>query len=291
MTSTTTNRSFATRARTAAIALALAVGGAIVAPVALAPSADAHGWITSPPSRQDNCAQSRTSFDCGEIKYEPQSVEAPKGSMQCSGGSAYAILDDNSKPWPRTPTGRDVTFQWKLTANHATSVWEYFVDGQLFATYDQKGQQPPKDISHTVKGLPTGNHTILARWSVADTPMAFYNCVDITVTAGGTDPGTPTPTPTATATATATPTATATATPTATATATPKPTATATATPTATATSNPGTCTAPAWAASGVYVGGDKVSHAGHQWQAKWWNTNDAPAASQWGVWTDLGAC
>ncbi|MEV8026238.1 hypothetical protein AB0O43_00005, partial [Cellulosimicrobium funkei] len=31
-------------------------------------------------SRQDNCAKGTTSFDCGSIKYEPQSDEAPKGS-------------------------------------------------------------------------------------------------------------------------------------------------------------------------------------------------------------------
>src|SRR5690606_11312411 len=71
--------------RLRAVLLAAVVGAvAIIAPVAVAPSASAHGWITSPPSRQDHCAKGTTSFDCGSIKYEPQSVEAPKGSMQCS---------------------------------------------------------------------------------------------------------------------------------------------------------------------------------------------------------------
>ncbi|GII98731.1 chitinase [Sediminihabitans luteus] len=99
----------------------------------------------------------------------------------------------------------------------------------------------------------------------------------------GSGSGTPTvtPTPTTTPTATATPTATTT----------PKPTATATATPTPTATGNPGACTAPAWSASAVYTGGAVVSADGHQWKAKWWTTNEKPAPSQWGVWTDLGAC
>src|SRR5690606_5779249 len=205
-----------------------------------------------PPSRQDQCATGATSFDCGSIKYEPQSVEAPKGSMQCSGGSGYAILDDESKPWPRTTTGRDVTFQWKLTANHATSVWEYFVDGELFASFDGGNVQPPKDISHTLTGLPEGNHTILARWSVADTVNAFYSCVDLTVTAGGTDPGGPTdPTD-----------------------------PTDPSDPT-----DPEDCTTSAWSSTATYTGGARVAHEGNLYEAKWWTQGNVPGAEEWGPW------
>jgi chitinase len=32
-----------------------------------------------------------------------------------------------------------------------------------------------------------------------------------------------------------------------------------------------GSCTAPAWSATTVYVGGNQVSYDGHTWQAKWW--------------------
>ncbi len=88
-----------------------------------------------------------------------------------------------------------MTFRWNLTAAHNTSTWEYFVDGVLFRTFDQGGAQPPSDISHTLTGLPEGNHTILARWNVSNTPMAFYNCVDLTIGSGGTDPGNPGPDP------------------------------------------------------------------------------------------------
>jgi predicted carbohydrate-binding protein with CBM5 and CBM33 domain len=240
--------------RLRAVLLAAVVGAvAIIAPVAIAPSASAHGWITSPPSRQDHCAKGTTSFDCGGIKYEPQSVEAPKGSMKCSGGSGFSILDDASKPWPRTQTGTSVTFQWNLTAAHNTSTWEYFVDGVLFRTFNQNGAQPPSNISHTLTGLPEGNHTILARWNVSNTVNAFYNCVDLKIGSGGTDPGNPDPEPTD---------------------------------------PEPGECTAPAWAAGSVYVGGANVSHDGRNYQAKWWTTGENPAQSgQWGVWKDLGAC
>lgn len=45
------------------------------------------------------------------------------------------------------------------------------------------------------------------------------------------------------------------------------------------------------WAASTVYLGGETVAHAGHQWKAKWWTRNQEPGASPWGPWEDLGSC
>lgn len=51
-------------------------------------------------------------------------------------------------------------------------------------------------------------------------------------------------------------------------------------------------CRAAAWTATAVYVAGDVVSFAGHQWKAKWWTSGEAPGTSgQWGVWEDAGAC
>jgi predicted carbohydrate-binding protein with CBM5 and CBM33 domain len=227
---------------------------ALLAPVALAPAASAHGWVTNPPSRQDHCASGAVSFDCGGVKYEPQSVEAPKGSMKCSGDNAgFAVLDDTSKPWPRTQIGSSVTMKWKLTAMHATSTWEYFVDGVLHRTFNDNGARPNQIVEHSLDNLPQGNHTILARWNVADTAMAFYSCVDVTVGSGGGNP-TPTPTPTD-----------------------PTP---------------PGDCTGTVWDAGTAYVGGTEVTYQGHVYKAKWWTRGESPAsAGQWGVWQDLGAC
>ncbi|HEX5567200.1 MAG TPA: lytic polysaccharide monooxygenase [Streptomyces sp.] len=166
---------------------ALALPLAIV--MTSASTAGAHGWITSPPSRQDHCATGRVT-GCGDLQYEPQSVEAPKGSRLCSGGSRFTVLDDESKNWPVTQVSSTVTFQWRLTAAHSTSTWDYYVDGVLFRQFDQGGKQPPSNISHTLTGLPSGKHKILAVWNVADTPNAFYNCVDLQVGSGdgGTQP-------------------------------------------------------------------------------------------------------
>ncbi|MER7132700.1 lytic polysaccharide monooxygenase auxiliary activity family 9 protein [Streptosporangium saharense] len=161
-----------------ALSVLLAVPLTVV--LTTAAPASAHGWITSPPSRQDMCASRRVS-GCGGLEYEPQSVEAPKGSKLCSGGSGWRVLDNEGKGWPTTSVSSTVTFQWRLTAAHRTSTWQYYVDGSLFKTFNQGNTQPPSNISHTISGLPGGRHKILAVWNVADTVNAFYNCVDVQV--------------------------------------------------------------------------------------------------------------
>ena len=169
--------------------LTLAAAFLVAAPGALLPQAQAHGWITNPPSRADHCATGTVSFDCGGLQYEPQSVEAPKGSTQCSGGTGFTVLDDESLPWPRTTVSGDATFKWTLTVQHRTSTWEYFVDGELFKTVDDGGTQPGATVEHTLTGLPAGDHTVFARWNISDTVNAFYQCVDVTVTGAAAEAG------------------------------------------------------------------------------------------------------
>lgn len=172
----------------AATAAALTVG---VSP------ASAHGYISSPPSRQANCASGAVP-NCGDIVYEPQSVEAPKGSKQCNGGgSRFAVLNDNGRGWPVASVGQTVTFNWVLTARHSTATWEYFIGNTLLASFNDGGAQPGATKSHTVsmRGI-SGRQTVLARWNVADTAMAFYACVDVNIGGGGTTPPPTTPPPT-----------------------------------------------------------------------------------------------
>ncbi|MFD4371031.1 lytic polysaccharide monooxygenase [Streptomyces sp. NPDC058486] len=162
--------------------------GALVAPILAlglpAGTASAHGWVTSPGSRQDQCAAGVV--DCGQITYEPQSVEGPKGLRSCSGGNAeFAELDDDGKGWRVTPVGSTHTFTWHHTARHATDSWQYFVGDRLIAEFDGHGAQPPADVSHQVDfGGLTGRQKVLAVWTVADTANAFYSCVDVNIGGG-----------------------------------------------------------------------------------------------------------
>ncbi|MEU6113403.1 lytic polysaccharide monooxygenase auxiliary activity family 9 protein [Streptomyces sp. NPDC047117] len=164
--------------------LAATIGAALAPVLALTlptGSASAHGWVNAPASRQEQCA--RGTVSCGAIKYEPQSVEGPKGLKSCSGGnSRFAELDDDNKGWKASDVSRTTTFNWKFTARHRTSSYEYFVDGTKVATINGNGQQPPETVSHQVNlGSATGRHKVLAVWNIADTSNAFYACIDVNI--------------------------------------------------------------------------------------------------------------
>ncbi|MEU0598201.1 lytic polysaccharide monooxygenase [Streptomyces sp. NPDC006393] len=217
-----------------------------------AATASAHGYVSAPMSRQAQCAAGIV--DCGPIKYEPQSVEGPKGLHSCSGGNAdFAELDDDSKPWRATDVGSSTTFTWNFTARHATSNWQYFIGGTKVAQFDGGGAQPPSTVSHQVNfGGFTGRQKVLAVWNIADTANAFYACIDVNIGGSGNpgDPGNP-------------------------------------GNP-----GDPDQCTASTWDSAAVYTGGEEVTWKGHTWRAKWWVQGQEPGASdQWGPWDDLGTC
>ncbi|HET6856203.1 MAG TPA: lytic polysaccharide monooxygenase [Streptomyces sp.] len=171
-------------------------------------SATSHGYTDSPISRQKLCANG-TVTNCGNIQWEPQSVEGPKGfpgsgpadGKICSGGlGQFAQLDDpRNGAWPATKltAGQGYGFRWQFTARHATSDFRYYItkngwdskkpltraalESQPFMTVPYGNQQPPATLTHqgTVPTQKTGRHIILAVWNVADTTNAFYACSDV----------------------------------------------------------------------------------------------------------------
>ncbi len=158
--------------------------GILIAPLIMvvAPgSASAHGYINSPASRQAQCAQNIVS--CGDIKWEPQSVEGPKGLRNCHANvGRFAELSDNNKPWRVASVGRTVTFNWTFTARHRTASYEYYIGNTRIAYFDGGMVQPPANVQHSVNlGSHTGRQRLLAIWNIGDTPMAFYSCVDLQV--------------------------------------------------------------------------------------------------------------
>ncbi|WUH98537.1 lytic polysaccharide monooxygenase [Spirillospora sp. NBC_00431] len=159
--------------------LAAIAAGVTVAPLVTvvlpATSAYAHGYVSSPLSRQAQCAQ--RIVQCGQIQWEPQSVEGPKGLQSCSGGNGrFSDLDDDSKPWRATSVGKTVNFSWTFTARHSTRDYEYFLNGRSL------GKFPGNTSSHSVNlGSVSGRQKVLAVWNIADTGNAFYACVDLQV--------------------------------------------------------------------------------------------------------------
>ncbi|MFE1440002.1 lytic polysaccharide monooxygenase [Streptomyces sp. NPDC058739] len=192
-----------------AAAVGLATTGAIVLSSG---GASGHGYTDLPISRQKLC-QNGTVTGCGQIQWEPQSVEGPKGfpasgpadGTICNAGlGQFAPLSSPRTPsggaWPATRVtgGQSYTFRWQFTAMHATSDFKYYVtkpgwnqnhnlsrsDLNLtpFLTVPYNGQRPPSTLSHSGT-LPTGlsgRHVILAVWTIADTANAFYACSDVT---------------------------------------------------------------------------------------------------------------
>lgn len=164
--------------------LIAAMAGVLAAPLIVITvstgTASAHGYISSPPSRQAQCA--RGTVSCGDVKYEPQSVEGPKGLRNCHGNVArFAELNNDGKGWKATAVGRTATFSWTFTARHRTTGYEYFVGGKKVATFSGNDQQPPATVSHQVNLGASGRQKVLAIWTIADTSNAFYSCIDVQV--------------------------------------------------------------------------------------------------------------
>ncbi|GAB2625797.1 lytic polysaccharide monooxygenase [Streptomyces capparidis] len=171
-------------------------------------TAQGHGYTDSPTSRQQLCAN-RTVQNCGDIVYEPQSVEGPKGfpaagpadGLICAGGnSRFAQLDDpRGGTWPATRVtgGQSYNFNWRFTASHATTDFRYYItkdgwnpsqrltraalENTPFLTVPYNGTRPGSTASHSgrIPSGKSGKHLILAVWTVHDTGNAFYACSDV----------------------------------------------------------------------------------------------------------------
>lgn len=182
--------------------------------ISMAPNAYAHGFVEKPASRAALCTQNYGALNlmCGNVMYEPQSLEAPKGFPQSgpadgkiasAGGLFGGILDQQTADrwFKNTITGGLNTFTWKYTAPHLTSKWHYYItksgwnpnkpltraDLELIGTVEHNGSAASNNLTHTIN-VPTdrsGYHIILAVWDVADTSNAFYSAIDVNLVNNG----------------------------------------------------------------------------------------------------------
>lgn len=166
----------------------------------------AHGYVTQPAARGYLCRQGDNT-QCGNVVYEPQSLEGPDrypatgpadGTLAAAGLTAFAPLNEQTASrWRKQPLSAGVqTFSWRFTAAHASRDWRYFItkadwqpnlplsraqfEATPFCQVDGQNRQPPMQVSHQCK-VPqrNGYQVILAVWDVADTPMSFYNVIDV----------------------------------------------------------------------------------------------------------------
>lgn len=200
--------------------------------------ANAHGYITTPPSRQASCADGEVEeANCDGVTYEPQSVETPKGApfekdvgdQLCNGGGTrFAALNNAGEGlWPQTsvPASEDLNVEWKITAAHKTQSWAYYItkpgveldpskavtaddfQEEPILMLDQDHDAPPATVSHTIPADSLSGHSgyavIYGVWSIGDTGNAFYNCLDVNIendSAGEEEPPTSSSSSSATAT-------------------------------------------------------------------------------------------
>lgn len=186
----------------------------------------AHGYMNEPPSRAYACRLALNT-NCGPAEYEPQTVgEAPKGFPQFgpadgkipSGGNAmFSALDAQSATrWHLTEIkDRNTEFSWFYTAAHKSTKWQYFItkagwnpnlpltrddfDATPFCSVEGGGGVPidgaaggngPAAKKHAcvIPADRSGQHVILGAWTVDDTAAAFYDVVDVNITAEGPTP-------------------------------------------------------------------------------------------------------
>ncbi|KEK22421.1 lytic polysaccharide monooxygenase [Bacillus gaemokensis] len=196
-----------TSARKKGVSAAIVATG-IIGAMLIPDNAYAHGFVEKPSSRAALCSQSYGSLNlnCGNVMYEPQSLEAPKGfpvngptdgEIASAGGLFEGILDQQTanRWFKNSIAGGQNTFTWKYTAPHPTTKWHYYItkkgwdpnkpltraNFEPIGTVEHNGSAASNNLTHTVN-IPTdrsGYHVILAVWDVADTANAFYNVIDV----------------------------------------------------------------------------------------------------------------
>jgi len=177
--------------------------------------ASAHGNVTN--SRAALCATG-VNTNCGQIIYEPYSLEGPKGfpaggppdGKIASANTWFTELDQQSSTrWSKVNISPGpYTFNWSIKVPHATTSWKYYITKQdwnpnaplsrasfdltPFCSVNSNGNPPGPTFSNTCN-IPnrTGYQVILAVWEIYDTANAFYNVIDVNFV-GNPDPYPPT---------------------------------------------------------------------------------------------------
>ena len=188
-------------------------------------SVSAHGYLEVPPSRALAC-QKGLNTNCGSAQYEPQSVgetfkgfpagvggaplQGPvDGKIPSGGHSLFSAMDAQSATrWHLTEIkDRNIDFQWRYTGLHPATKHEYFItrngwnpneslkratfESTPFCTIEAaiRSRSPAPSTTATSLTDKSGQHVILAIWTVGDTDAAFYNAADVNILAEPELPG------------------------------------------------------------------------------------------------------
>lgn len=180
------------------------------------PFISGHGYISSPVSRSYGC-KLKINSNCGQVEYEPQSIEAKKGfpdegpiDEQLAGAGKFNPLDDydigrwkfiNYDVYENRSDFYILQIIWTMTAVHRSTKYvlylphNYAIEDQPFSRneidysnvceYNLGGSLPPaKLVIHcyvkktVINNIINGNVRLYGVWDVADTGNAFYQIID-----------------------------------------------------------------------------------------------------------------
>lgn len=176
----------------------------------------AHGYVTTPPSRDTMCMMSKNSPEiCGEnVQYNTSSIgESPKGfpgnintppdgKLASGVGSAQPMAEklnlQTANLWSKSPIkAGENKFTWEITAAHKTTNFNYFITKQgwdinkpltrdsfesvPFCENNMNGVAPSTGpVSHDcIVPERSGYQVIYAVWEIADTGNTFYKVIDV----------------------------------------------------------------------------------------------------------------
>ena len=173
-----------------------------------------HGHVLDPPSRAELCSNIHTpasekNTNCGQIMWEPFSIEGPDGwpaDGTIPAGGAHSrfpeLNEQTATRWGKVPmSGGATKFTWTFNANHVTKDYTYYMtragwnpnapltratfEDAPFCVVDGGMKQPPMTTDHTCN-VPTleGYHIILSVWDVGDTSNSFFNVIDVMFSGG-----------------------------------------------------------------------------------------------------------
>lgn len=174
------------------------------------PSVRGHGYVIRPESRASLCT-TVTNRNCGDARWEPQSIEAPKGfpdsgppDGSIAGCGRFNELDEvGEKRWRHVNvrkflrrvngTHDSIVFKWNYTAPHRTTKYDLFVSKKGFNNSQPLTRAVLEHVhtlySPTKQALNMVLHFIprnkiykvgvfLCIWVIDDTPNAFYQVID-----------------------------------------------------------------------------------------------------------------
>lgn len=188
------------------MATVLAVASALL----FVPAVRGHGYIVRPESRAYLCTM-WTNRDCGDARWEPQSIEAAKGfpdsgpaDGSIAGGGRFDKLDEvGEKRWRHVnlrrllhrvnSTHNSIVFKWHYSAPHRTTNYDLFATKKDFNnsqpltravlvhvhTLDSPNKQALPMVHHFIpRNMIHKVGVLLCVWVIDDTPNAFYQVID-----------------------------------------------------------------------------------------------------------------